>query len=171
MNKLINLFSIVFLLFSSVVNAGYNGWQRGRGGRGPERPHGPSHGYGRGHGPGRIEHPVYLQLGPKPDRGWHGDLYYWGGHNYFVWSWNREAPFFGWAYYYGWHTGLYYYVTNGLLCYADNPQVNGLWEGNQIYYSSEDAVNSALGYCENDPVVQYEHAEGNCRIRNCNRWY
>jgi hypothetical protein len=123
-----------------------------------------------GHGPGRVGNPIRLNLPPAPVGGWRGNGYFYGGHNYFVWGWAPYAPFYGWSYYYGWHVGLFYYVPEGLRCYSDNPVVPGSWTGNEAYYSSEDAINSALGYCENFPDVINANAQSQCRIRNCVRF-
>jgi len=45
-----------------------------------------------------------------------------------------------------------------------------VWSGKTAYYSSEDAINSALGYCENDPKVMDAQAQSSCKIRNCIEW-
>jgi hypothetical protein len=57
-----------------------------------------------------------------------------------------------------------------LKCFADNPQVPGEWAGQEMFYSSEDSINSALGFCESDPNVQNAGAQASCRIRECVRW-
>ena len=67
-------------------------------------------------------------------------------------------------------SGFEFYVPDGLTCYADNSYVAGEWVGHTAYYSSDDAIYSALGFCENDPYVIANGAQGYCRIRTCVRW-
>jgi hypothetical protein len=135
--------------------------------RGPSR--GRSGSY-RSHGNGHVGNPTRFHLGSRPNGGWRGNPYYYGGYRYFVWGWEPRAPFWGWPYYYGWHVGLYYYVPEGLKCFADNKDVPGLWSGLESYYSSDDAIDSALGACENDSNVINANAQEICVIRNCERW-
>jgi hypothetical protein len=66
--------------------------------------------------------------------------------------------------------GLGYYVPEGLKCFADNTQIAGEWSGDTEYYASDDAINSALGFCENDPKVVALGAQAECRIRTCVQW-
>ena len=123
-----------------------------------------------GHGNGYIGHPVHFYPGPTPNGGWRGRPYFYGGYNYYMWSWGPYAPFYGWSPYYGWRLGLYYYIPDGLRCTADNPSVQGEWVGSTQYYHSDDAINSALGLCESDPAVQAQGTQEQCRIRVCERW-
>jgi len=165
------LFTVILsLILLTTSNLAYSRMERGRGGHGPERGRGGSHrGPERGR-PGYIGHPTHIVFGRAPYGGWRGNRYYWGGHNYFVWAWGPWAPYYGWNYYYGWRIGLNYYVPEGLRCYADNPRVSGEWAGQDTYYASDDAINSALDYCANDPNVTAVNASNDCRIRNCVRW-
>jgi hypothetical protein len=61
-------------------------------------------------------------------------------------------------------------VPEGLKCFADNTQVAGEWAGDVAYYFSDDAINSALGFCEIDPNVVAADAQADCRIRTCVEW-
>jgi hypothetical protein len=175
MNKIIILVSL-FLSFSflgqftkaEVTN-------RERGDRGEQRSH-PTPNRGRpyiarrGNGRGFVSRPTRFHLGAMPRGGWRGHPYFWGGRNYFVWGWGPYAPFWAWRPYYGWRLGLDYYVPDGLRCYADNTAVAGEWVGVEAYYSSDDAINSALDLCENDPEVVRQGMQASCRIRTCTRW-
>ena len=131
---------------------------------------GGGHPGGGGHGHGHIGHSTHFHPGGMPRGGWRGHRYFYGGAWWSVWAWGPWAPWWGWAPYYGWTLGLGYYVPEGLKCYADNPQVAGEWVGDTVYYSSDDAINSALGFCENDPTVLANGASAACRIRTCTRW-
>jgi hypothetical protein len=147
----------------------------GRGGRGGGRVEHGHDGEGRGgrgfHGNGHVGSPVRFNPGRAPYGGWRGNRYVYGGHPYFMWGWAPYAPFYAWGFYTGWRIGLDYYVPEGLRCYTDNPAVPGAeWVGQEQYFSSDDALNSALGFCENDPQVQNLGVQGECRIRNCVRW-
>ncbi len=160
---------LAFILILCLSLTGFT-YSRGRGGeRG--RP-GARHGgvAPRGHGNGHVERPVHFRLPPTPRGGWRGNPYYWENRNYFVWAWGPWAPWWGWPNHYGWTLGLYYYVPEGLRCYADNQDVAGLWGGKEYYNSSEDAINSALGYCENDQRVIESNNQRNCVIRYCAQW-
>lgn len=173
--KLINLIaillfiSIYFIPTTSYSDYGNNrGYRGGRGGR----PGGVSHPNGgfKGHGNGYIGHPVHFVPGPMPRGGWRGNGYVYAGRTYFVWGWTPYAPFYAWPYYYGWHPYLYYYIPEGLICYSDNQSVPGIWTGQVVYYTSDDAINSALGFCENDPRVIEANLSNLCRIRNCTQF-
>jgi hypothetical protein len=169
MKTFIILLSIVIFSTFSIAYAergGRTGF--GRGGSHGTRPHQP--GGFHSHGNGHIERPVRFYLPHAPYGGWRGSPYYWSGQRYFVWGFIPGAPFYAWQYYYGWTPTLYYYVPEGLRCFADNSSMPGLWQGQEVYYSSNDAVESALGYCESDQNVISANAQVNCRIRNCTRW-
>ena len=156
----------------SVVNRGGREGNR----RGPEkRPNGGREGNRGGdrrshRQNGHIDRPAHIHLGPTPRNGWRGEPYRYEGYNYYVWEWNAWSPWYRWGNYEGWRIGLYYYVPEGMQCFADNPQVEGQWPGQDRYYSSDDAIDSALGACENDPKVYNARAEDYCRIRNCRKW-
>jgi len=124
----------------------------------------------RSHGNGRPAHPMHVALPAAPRGGWRGNPYVYGGFTYHVWGWGPWCPFYAWPYYHGWRLGVYYYVPEGLKCFVDNSEVSGVWSGKTAYYSSEDAINSALGYCENDPKVMDAQAQSSCKIRNCIEW-
>jgi hypothetical protein len=169
-NKLFALFAMLSLVsfyfsptttYADFNNRGYRG---GRGGRpGAVRPGPTFHGHS-------IGHPVFFRPGPRPVGGWRGVRYIYEGRPYFIWSWGPWAPFYTWPYYTGWRFGLYYYIPDGLLCYADNNQVEGIWTGQQSYYLSDDAINAALSFCETDPRVIDAQAQPYCRIRNCQQF-
>jgi hypothetical protein len=167
------LFMVIALMFFSSYSTS-DGWtyENFRGGRGGDRGHhyAPGRGSFRGHGNGHIGNATRFVLPRAPYGGWRGHPYFYGGYNYHVWNWGPWCPFYGWPYYTGWRIGLYYYIPEGMRCEADNPNVGGTWESNEIYYSSEDAINSALGFCENDAEVLRMNASSSCRIRDCQRW-
>jgi hypothetical protein len=48
--------------------------------------------------------------------------------------------------------------------------VAGEWVSETEYYSSDDAINAALGLCETNPEVVNAGAEADCRIRTCVEW-
>jgi hypothetical protein len=171
--KIINALLVALFVISSTLTYagrwGGHGGGFGRGGHGPQVS--PGRGGFRGHGYGRIGNPARFNLGRRPYGGWRGSPYYWGGRNYFVWGWEPYSPFYSWQYYYGWRIGLFYYIPEGIRCYSDNAEMPLIeWKSLDQYYSSEDAINSAMGYCENDPQVVQAGAQGACRIRNCVRW-
>jgi len=155
---------------SMAFERGGRGGERGRPGGRPGIRHGGAAPRGGNHRQGRIEHPVHFMLPREPMGGWRGHPYYWQGRNYFVWAWGPWAPWWGWHQHYGWVIGLNYYVPEGLRCYADNQDVAKVWQGQESYYSSDDAIDSALGYCENDPDVIATNNQSHCVIRNCVRW-
>lgn len=122
------------------------------------------------HGNGYIDRPVRFYPGRSPRGIWRGDRFYYENHTYYLWSWGPATPFYGWAYYDGWRTGLYYYFPDGIKCISDNPEVPGEWSGRTSYYYSDDAINSSLGACESDSEVYSTRNESKCRIKTCVRW-
>ena len=162
----------ILLLLMSTTSFTHENYRGGRGGgRGGGRPGGgrrPGPGF-RGHGNGRILAPIRFYPGPMPRGGWRGRPYYYGGYTYTIWSWGPYAPFYNWNNHYGWRLGLYYYLPEGIVCYADNSVVPGGWTSQAVYYQSDDAINSVLGLCESDPAVQNANAQAQCQVINCSR--
>lgn len=164
----IAIFIFILFLLHTQMSIGHKSQSR----KGPQtRPgHTHPHSFPPRHGNGRIGHPVFFNPGPVPRQGWRGERRFYRDANYYVWTWNAFAPFYSWPYYYGWRIGLNYYVPEGMKCWATNTEIPGQWSYYEVYYSSDDAINSALGTCENDQSVIDNHSEDHCFIRNCVRW-
>jgi len=160
------------LLFLSVFSFGFENSRKSR--RGPQERPGHSEGHDkdqyRYRRNGHIDRPVRISIEVRPGYIWKGDIRFYEGYNYCVWTWSPYAPFYSWTYYYGWEQNRYYYIPEGMKCTATNSYVPGVWNSTEIYYSSGDAVDSALGKCESDPNVISANAESGCRIRNCVNW-